>query len=629
MAWFARWRHADRQRRKRIPRLVKRSLPKLRPRADPGLDTDPNVTASNPDLVKDTSARSPGVTEAFTASKPGRSETIELDRGAISRRVNEAFDKVPEIGRGRRWYDLPYRTLTWLSSGWRRRLLTRRALETLNYGVNYLIPFNEHDRNKVWDNNDPLNDFKVPSGEHVRLPVLWVVELFPPSEYSALEETIRKNAWDRRRRFLQGRDDNREMLVQSRAGAGPIWWRLAEIAAINSSFWAPDGTREKLPPDFGFIELKAFQIGAGLTAVVGMFSLTAEAARKLDEVWHEPHEPLLVRAGRRPLAEDRQFAAFRRTQSARSEAHEAARRWLRERCPGAFASSGESQPLIDLLMMEEFDPVSGADVPPELNDAFRALGLTEHGFIQYTSTDLPKLALVPTELTMTPSIGSARTWALWGQSDAAVAAMGEMAKFYGEDKDRAVAHRYNEGVEALLTSMAISSWLDVTEARYAAERDSARAHHWRFNAKRQNKLRQTLLTLSLDLASMWHDVELYWKLRPHFEWEAEFTIHESDESSRRLQEVGRNPFEPVHFNTSLREQQKAAFDRLIDADKDYRDILSTVSSLGASAESSRLGRIALLVALVSLIVAVLALLLTDLSGDNLLGQLWRWVATVL
>jgi hypothetical protein len=111
-----------------------------------------------------------------------------------------------------------------------KKVLPRFVREWLYFGLNYLIPFNEHDRHKIWSTSDPLENVTVPSNERVFVPGLWVVELFPPSEFASLEEIIESNSWDRRRRYIFGREGNREMMERSRSGEGWTWWPLAEIA---------------------------------------------------------------------------------------------------------------------------------------------------------------------------------------------------------------------------------------------------------------------------------------------------------------------------------------------------------------------------------------------------------------
>lgn len=95
---------------------------------------------------------------------------------------------------------------------------------------------------------------------------------------------------------------------------------------------------------------------------------------------------------------------------------------------------------------------------------------------------------------------------------------------YGSAGDRAIASRYDDGIQNFLVTVAVSDFLEVVQGKYAALRDTARTHHGRFKPKVLEELREHLLTLSLDLQSMHRDQLWYWKQRPHFEEEAEFTI---------------------------------------------------------------------------------------------------------
>lgn len=550
----------------------------------------------------------------------GAHEPDQIDHEAISRRVAEAFEKVPPIGEGWRWYDFPYRLLAWFSTGWRKKLSPRRALNGFSYWISYLIPFNEHERHKVWDPSDKLSNFTVPDDEHVRMPCVWVVELFPPSEFAALQAAIGRNAWDGRH---VGRESNSEMLLRSREGKGWNWWTLTEVSGLEAGRWFPDGSREKLPPEFDAIQLKAIQIGQGLTAVLARFWLTDDASEYLDRVWHAPHVPALVWGDGLPRAEQRNFAAYRITQEARYRIHAAARAWLRLRCPGFFASAGESHTLLDVLLMNGFNPLSGQRASRELDDACRALGLAEHGFLERTSPDLPMLALVPTRLSLAPALKSERTLALWGQRNAVVAASTHLDA-YGSDQDHAIASRYSDAIENFLVTVAISHFLEAAEARYSALRDNARTHHGRFKPDALKKLRQHLLTQSLDLVSVREDLEQYWRQRPEHEDEAKFAL----DFAPHIREVdaaqGRKQFEPIDLNKQMRVQQRGDFARLIKADKDYRDIVATVASLGASMDASRMGRRALLVTVASLLVAVVTVLVANFGDDSVLRRLLDW-----
>lgn len=74
------------------------------------------------------------ITDASAGSNSGRgreSAPNGSDIVADSSHVSEAFDEVPAIGDGHRWYDFPYRLIGWLSSSWRRKALPHFAREWL------------------------------------------------------------------------------------------------------------------------------------------------------------------------------------------------------------------------------------------------------------------------------------------------------------------------------------------------------------------------------------------------------------------------------------------------------------------------------------------------------------------
>lgn len=537
--------------------------------------------------------------------------------------IEEAYEQVPEIGKGRRWYDFPYCVLHWFLTGWRRHLFPRRVRELFNRCLNYLIPFNEHDRHKL-PGYFLSDDLVVPPDEHVTVSGLWVVELFAPSQLKALEAAIDRNRWDRRRTLLHDRETNRELLTNSRAGTGWAWWNLAEISNTRNGRPFVDGSVERLPTEFTGVQLRACQLGQGLTAVVARFWLTKDAEKALDDTLHAKHEPQLVRGGSRPRAETREFAAYRLTQEARRHPHDAARGWLAHKAPGFFAASAESQPLLDLLLMDRFDPLSGHQPDRETDRMLRALGLSEHGYLQRTSTDLPKLELLPTRRSVDSGLGTHRTLALLGQLDATADAAGSHLEMYGTDIHRALAGRYSEPASDLLMSYAVSEFLAVAAARYARLRDSAKAHHDQFSAKAMKDLREHLLSLSLDVSTVRRDLEEVWSQKRLVARQTALTLDLAPHIRERDEAEGRKPFEPIDLREQMREEQVDGFRRLLEADADYRDILSTAASIGASLDSARLGRRALWIAIASLLVAAVTVVFADVGDGSLLRQAVDW-----
>jgi hypothetical protein len=545
----------------------------------------------------------------------------------ISVEIAEAFDLVPEIGEGWRWYDWPYLALSWLSQDWRRKLLPRSVLERLNLAINYLLPFNSHDRDLAWSLDDPHHNLVVPTDEHVNMPGIWVVELFPPTEIPALERAIARNKWDRLRLRLEGREGNQEMLERSRAGHGWTWWRIAELVSPDSRWFVPNAVRTELPKEFDLAEFRAIQVGVGLTAVIAEFRLTDEAATALDTEWHHAHEPQLVRRpGTRPRSLDRQWSAFRETQLVRKGLHDSARKFLASKLPGYFASNRRPQPLLDLLLLDKHDPTISHKRDLGWSDALRALGLSSHDIYHVKSPDLPKLLLAQVEGSLHEVLRDDPTWTLWGKRDAVVKALGEGGLGgYGSDLNRAIASRLVDNMYNLLVMLAVSSFLSISEEQYAGVRDRAGRDHGKFKPRALKSLRSAILTLSINLSSVHRDVSAFWKRKWRWEGDAEFTYNEAPFVKAQDKAAGRPTKKPINYNEELKKLHEEWFARLLESDRDYRDILSTVASLGASADSYKMGRLALWVAIASLTVAVAAVLVANLGENSLLGEIWRWL----
>lgn len=134
--------------------------------------------------------------ERKSGPKSGNEEPSENAPSAFSHAAfEENYRRVTAIGEGRRWYDYPYRAIGRISRSRLRRVLPRRLQNQLPYLRNFFVAFNEHDRHKSWSLDDRLHNLTVPFQEHVDVPGLWVVELFPPSQLASLEKVIKASNW--------------------------------------------------------------------------------------------------------------------------------------------------------------------------------------------------------------------------------------------------------------------------------------------------------------------------------------------------------------------------------------------------------------------------------------------------
>ncbi len=564
-----------------------------------------------------------------------RSRTLRPEHGPesdpISREVYETYDLVPEIGNGYRWYDYPYRILGWIVDGWLRRALPGSGRRWIFKGINYLHLFNEHDRNKARSLESLHHNVFVPEDEHVNVAGIWLVELFPPTELPALEAALARNGWDRPRPYEDG---NREALQRARSGSGAYWWRLVNIVGRDSKWFVPEGVSADLPDEIEYVALRAIQVGAGLTAVVAEVHLSDAAAKSLDIEWHRTHEPILLKDQGRLQPLDRQWATFWEVQSARKRLHAAARDWLATRLPGFFALNNEPQPLLDLLLFDSIDPTvmsqdnQDRETSMKTHDALRALGVSAPVFHQLLSSDLPKLVLSPLDGQMHQRLGNDPTWTLWGSRPAVVEAIGEdsLRGYGGNDQNRAIASRLVDNMFNLFVMISVSKFLKVTQAKYAVIRDQASKRHGKFKPKSLKHLRESFLRHSLNLTSVHRDTTSFWKRSWRWEGDAEFRYHSTPREKGEFRQNESPKQEPESFNDLLRKRHEKEFTELIEADRDYREILSTVASLGASADSYKVSRLALWVAVASLVVAIGTVVVSDVGSNSVVVHLWSLIS---
>ncbi|MBK3542449.1 hypothetical protein [Streptomyces sp. MBT60] len=464
----------------------------------------------------------------------------------------------------------------------------------------------------------------MPQTEHVSIPGIWVIEIFPPSQYSALEKSIRKNAWDKRRVQYRMGSPNVDMLGESRSRNGMAWWRLGEVNGKGAPFAPyPDGRTEELGTYFDAVELVAVQIGSGLTAVLAHFTLSEVGSTHVDRVWHANHEPALVRIGRgRPLAEDRHFSALRRTQKSRNGLHEAARNWLAKACPGAFVAAGEPQPLMDILLLEQHDPSQGHRIGYDLSEALRALGVGGDAGVIRASERLSGL-LLDTDGEVGPGLRAKRTYTLWGNFHEVARGIPDLDSYGGQRDAHAVANYVDDAVQDFFVLLSVSDFLDVFEATYSKIRDRARKQHGRSKIRSLNRLRGSFLSLSLDLSSTVRDIAAFNASGGRYGGAIVFM----SKYAPWVYGEGESSPDPRNINEMVKRRQVAQSERLAVVDKDYREILSTVASIGSSVDSYKLGRVALWVSLVSLFVSLVALSIAEIGEESILEILWRSVAS--
>ncbi|GAS98593.1 uncharacterized protein RMCC_5558 [Mycolicibacterium canariasense] len=581
-------------------------------------DTHEKSSERGESTHEDSALRPPQTQEESPLGKETPTSGLVLPSWYDNSHLEAAFASAPAPGkRWTRWYDLPYVVLRWCAGAGRRHLLPRWMHLRVVKLINLIHLFNTHDRHKAWSRDDPRHNVTVPDAEHVTVPTLWVVELFPPSVAAELRRVVK--TFDAGIRVL-GDSPAETVLSESRAGQGYSWFRLASIKAPHSSAIVPESRTRRLPDPFWLVELTALQLGTGLTAVVAQFHLTESASTDLDREWHRDHEPRIRRQGRRLTTEDREWSAYSHTQQVRRHTHDLARQWVSRHCPGVFAAAREPQPLMDLLIVEEHKL---GQRPPRANaSALRALGLTTHHYL-IASPDVPQLAVNRADPGLCPSLGTSRSWALWGNRTEVAQARTDLSMYGGEaDTPRAIGRAVSDDIRDFLIALSVTEMIDTLQSQYAKVRDTARRQPDSFSTRYLKVLRRTLLTLSIDVASCKVDVPAWWEraVRDIARFGFFYLNHHSSDGV---------PDEELELEFDVTERLRAGHTAdlavLAEADRTIRDILATVASLGAARDTHRVGLLALLVAGLSLIIATVTLLFTAPGTGSIADHIWHWL----
>ncbi|WP_155948847.1 hypothetical protein [Mycobacterium sp. URHB0044] len=513
--------------------------------------------------------------------------------------TSPAEGAVPQPNRGtRRRYVVTKSVLEWLRWSW----LGTRAHISINHRLDWAIAHVNAQivhRQRLADATGLAQSaFAVPFGESVRIPGLFVVELFPPSESGQLQHAAQRHGWP---------DPPTDVRSQRQ-------WNLGTFAATRRVVSGPHTRQAKLPREFNEITLTAVQIGEGITAVVAAFHMTDAAARHVSDVWHRDHQPEIVRGrGERPRSEAAQSVAVRRTQIARQSMHDAARRWLARTCPGFFAANDEPQPLIDLMLFTRRRATLDESPTRPDETSYRALGLTDRHVI-HTSSNIPAMTLERAPRTSHSYVDGVRTWALWGQRHEIVDQAIDF-DVRSPDDEQAIVDYIGAGVRNHLTRLALSELLSVYHARYADMRDSARNRRGLFHTKHLEELRTSLLVLSLNVGSLERDIKEF----------NESGLFSRDDSWCTVTAPWVSPQTPVNTTELMIKEQSEMLTQLVLDDEQFRVLLSAAVSLTSSIEGLRASRLAKLIAAASLSVSLAMVLCSDVAEHPRFNALVSWL----
>ncbi|WP_323773608.1 hypothetical protein [Alcanivorax sp.] len=478
------------------------------------------------------------------------------------------------------------------------------------------MAFEHHERNKIAPLDDPIENLVIPDQVRVRQGGMWTVELFPPSQYESLKQSLRKNDWSQSP-FSPFDEPNDKQVERAREGRGFSWARIGAVTQSNTRYLFPGTKRADLPSEFDHIELTAVQLGTSVTAIVAFFNFSEIGETGLNEVWKQKHEPKLTWKGlQRPKVTNRYFSGIEATQRERMRIHDLARVWLSEQFPGFFASRSNAQPVLDFNLFDGINPADNND-SYATREALRALGLDTADIYQYVSPQIKGAVLVPSYARGGPHEPLRNCWAIAGEYQRM--GIDNKAPYDGEEfpSPRQLGYRFNDAAAAFTLHLAMKTYLSEQRAVYSTSRDLASTRHQRFTARKARKLSSELLNSGLDLPAVSRDSKVLIDKR----WILSNEIKVKGIPISRYQDQ----YKPFDLIESFGKVLDSGFKELLEEDESYRTVLSTAAALGASADAAKTGTLALLVAAGSAIVAAISLLITE-PGD---ASLWSRLTSTL
>lgn len=530
--------------------------------------------------------------------------------------------KVKNIDKRSEFDDFFYKFLYKIGSKSNSKVYPKFINEFIFNKRNELLQKDMHDLNKRESLENPISNLIVPKEEVINIPCIWAIEFYPPSELDILKDIFNQKGWDKINKYFNQKSHN-DVLKSFRATQNFGWWKLATFQAKNSKYIIPNSIRTNIPIIFDYIDLHAIQVGSSLTAIMGKFSLNEAFSDELTEEWHKQYEPQMVKTNGITKNLNRKEVATREIKAKKNSAYSSIRRWMRNNLPGFFSTNNQKQPLFDLNLFEIVDSQSKY----EYMDAYYAIGL-DRDSIQITTPELPNVYLTETESSIYQSEDITPLWTLWGNRKNIFESLKHnQEQPIGLDSKQSLCNYIDRIAKYNLLLLAMTSFLNSLEKIHSESRDQAIRDHNKFNVESLKKLRNNFFTISLNLSSLQQDLISYWDFINNYHkilhFDLKFVKADSFKDTNSKQE------QVLDFNKMLEKRHKKTIKRLIDTDKNYRNIINSITSISVSEDNSKIGRMAIYVSISSLIVAGITLLFSDIGSKSIIQRLISYILSLI
>ena len=444
---------------------------------------------------------------------------------------------------------------------------------------------------------DENRDTRLPADEQIRVPVIWLTELYTPTTLVGLLQRLPPLLAKARYQHPERGDLVHWVQAARRQGGGA--WRMLPVVRPPGSRHNVDDIVDVLPPSFTSVTWGIYTLTSTVTAVTAAFHLQEHHAQELQRIINrDVSTRAIVTPGGGYKISDVRWQKQESADGWRESLRSAAATWLADRLPGSFHSLAPGQPpTIELLLTEKRRPWE--EPPPRerpRRDWTQLLDLEDwEGYWQ--STDMPWLRLHERQIHR------------WNPSQRHILTLAALrAEFLAtvttiEDEASALSqaiHLFYQYIIPFANRQALTALLRELDEQLAAMRDLAEHATSLRSPKALTQVQRQLITTGLDNQIVAADIA-------RFAQNEKWWRHDMLDFTKTIPSTLVPYSAPgLPLAETLRQGQIDHGIAIAQAEADLRDLINSSAQLTAAAENIRLQRSVRWPAVISLIIAVIA-----------------------
>jgi hypothetical protein len=428
---------------------------------------------------------------------------------------------------------------------------------------------------------------RLPPGEQVRVPVIWLAEIFTPTTIDGLVDGMRELA-GKAKGTLGLEDDLGEWILSSR--------RQGRTTRHNVPYIRPRGSHslgtwfeDQVPAGIAYIHPYLHTLTPTVTVLTAAFRLKDDRAEELEGILNQN---LTTRVEMRPKGFSPLSVGLQKDRAAdewRANLRRDAARWLAERFPGSFHKLAPGQlPTTELLLTGRYRPWEPTAQRSDIPEWTGAIGIG--GWFEYWQCTTVDYLRLYERYNRDPK-SDLRNALVLGAAE-------QELRADSNDLPTAIAS-LDSLVAGLLVRWSLTALLRELEEQTPSIQDAADRVSRKPSGRALTKLQEQLLRAGLDSRIVVSDIVRYtqdpmWR----------YNLLDFSEVIPPLRHTRRQP--AVSLLDSLRQGQAVDGQRVLRMEKDLRDVLSTNAELTGAAANIRLMRNTVWIAVASMIIAAVA-----------------------